>query len=699
VRKPDPASAPGPFVSPRYLPLLAILSLGFYVAVLSIFRLATGDVFILLKTGEYVLTHGWVPARDTFSFTASDHVAVAHEWLSGVVFYIVHAIGGIDGLILFRAAVAGATVFLLYGTARLLRASVPILLISAALPLYVASARFLDRPHLFSFLFVALYLRLFFQWREGGRRRAWLYAIPPLHILWVNLHGGHLQGLLLVATFAVGEGLAWARARRLKEGIDTMATAGELRLLAALVPSCLLASLVNPYGYRLLTLPFELTGMPIFMKDVLEWRPPYDATYNTYTMFVLFVVHILILCASFFLSQGEKRKWNRLFPALLAGELVLLGFFWFQDPPIHWTPSLLAASLYSILALLALFTLLNWRTVDFTQAGIIALFYLLSLRYNRGTADAALATFPLLAAHASSWLERRRRRPKGGGLAATLASSLLLAAIAAQVLVYGYHYSFGTFKREAGLGIAPDIPVCALDFAARQRLAGNAFVSFGFADPLIYWRSPEVKVNMDTRNEVYGEALFGEYYDALDSPVAMLAYLRRHPIDFFFMDFGDRKAAVFDALDSTGEWAPIYYDDRAFILVRRDPENADLIRREEFRIIHPAVASAPTRVDAASAPLALEEAERSIRNCPGSRFGWFYKARVLLFLGRDEEAIEALHGLLARDPGNAHGHLDLSSALWALGRRDEAIEECERALRIRPGFAEAEARLREMRGR
>jgi len=692
VSKTDAATSPRPFIHTRSLQALALLSLTFYVVVLSVFKLSTGDVFILLKTGEYVLSHGWVPLKDTFSFTAAGRDAVAHEWLSGVIFYVVHAIGGINGLILFRAAVVGATIALLYGTARLLRASTSMLLLGAALPLYVASARFLDRPHIFSFLFVALYLRLFFEWREGGRRRRWLYVIPPLHIVWVNLHGGHLQGLLLVATFALGEGLGWARARRSTSGAD-------VKLLAALVPACLLASLVNPYGYRLLTLPFELTGMPIFMKEVLEWRPPYDAAYNTYTMFVLFVAHIMIVCAVFFLSQGERLKSaSRLLLAILVGEFVLLSFFWFEQPPIHWTSALLAAFLYSILALLAIYTLVNRRTVDFTQAGIIALFYLQSLRYNRGTADAALATFPILAAGATSWLERSRRPAAGGSPAATFASSLLLVAISAQVIVYGYHYNFGKFTREAGLGISADIPVCALDFAARNHLQGNAFVSFGFAGPLIFWRSPEVKVNMDSRNEVYGEDLYREYSGALDSPEAMRAYLGRHPIDFFFMEFGDRKAEVFDALDATGEWAPIYYDDRAFILVRRSPETEDLIQREGFKVIHPAVASAPTRVDRDNAPVALEEADRSIRNCPASRFGWFYKARVLLFLGRNEEAVAALGELLALDPANAHALLDLANALWALGRHDEAIAACQRALRVRPGFAPAEARLREMRG-
>ncbi len=35
-------------------------------------------VDVCMKAGEYVLTHGWVPIKDPYSFTTADHDDIAH---------------------------------------------------------------------------------------------------------------------------------------------------------------------------------------------------------------------------------------------------------------------------------------------------------------------------------------------------------------------------------------------------------------------------------------------------------------------------------------------------------------------------------------------------------------------------------------------------------------------------------------------
>jgi hypothetical protein len=62
---------------------------------------------------------------------------------------------------------------------------------------------------------------------------------------------------------------------------------------------------MNPYGYRLLLCPFELTGLQLFMQIIHEWRPPYHSSYNSSTMFFFYVVHIGALSATFFAVQRD----------------------------------------------------------------------------------------------------------------------------------------------------------------------------------------------------------------------------------------------------------------------------------------------------------------------------------------------------------------------------------------------------------
>jgi hypothetical protein len=397
-------------------------------------------------------------------------------------------------------------------------------------------------------------------------------------------------------------------------------------------------------------------------------------------MFVLYVVYIGVLSATFFAVQRDRahdraggvlcRVANRLIAvALLLVYLVLVASGVWQGIG-NWDPAVFATVLsyllYALLALFVLFSLVNCRSVDFTQAGLFCLFFFLSLRHNRAVTDAALGTYVILTASASALLEVRGQEMAAGttsadtrqgsgnpaiessgpsGLwppdrsspAAVILGSLLLLSLAAHVSVFTYYYDFRGSGRQKGVGIGANMPTCAVDFIARHQLTGHAFVSYAFAALLIYRMSPLVKVNMDSRNDVvYGEDLYREYRTALRSPKAMRSYLARHRIDFFLLAYRDRVPAVMNVLQETGTWTPVHYDDRAFILVRRRPETEELIQREAFRVIRPP-GEAPLAVDASNAAAVLEEVDRIIQNCPTTRFARAYRAQALRLLPQTEE--------------------------------------------------------------
>jgi hypothetical protein len=715
---------------------LALLSVVLYLAAMTIFRMSNNDIWIHLKTGEYVLTNGSVPEKDPYSFIAADRDYIAHEWLAGVIFHLVHASGGVNGLILFKTLVITAACFLLYGAARLLGSRLSVILPAFALVLYIASARFLVRPHVFSYFMGALYLWLFFRYRECGRRRAWLYLIPVAHVLWTNLHGGYIQGLLMIATFALGESLIWMRARYLRSGEDKVLPGRDVALLWILLPSCLLASLVNPYGYRLLLFPFQLTGMQLFMQNIYEWMPSYHSSYNRSTMQLLYLILIGWLGVTFFLVNRDRSRSQRGGERLIAPNVALIAaiglailailFFLYLLPPetemeqqaeIARTRILM----YAIVAIVALHAMVNARSVDFTLAGVFLLFYGLSLRHNRAVTDAAMATLPILAAATTSLLRApprlgaadaaaepgdvgRRAAPVPEGPTSpdrssplsVVLGSLLLLGLAFHVIEYDYYYDFRGSGRATGLGVAENMPVCAVDFIERNRITGHAFVSYADAALLIHRMHPAVKVNMDSRNDVYGEDLYREYLAALRSPETMEAYLDRHRIDFFLLSYRDRIPDVFDRLEASGAWAPVYYDTRDFVLARRTAENEELIHREAFRIIRPTPIG-ETIITTENGFEVLREAERAIRNCPTSTIGYFYKSRALQALGRLEDALAVNRKILAFDPRYYRAYAEMAYIYVLMDRPGKAIEMYEEALRIDPGYSLARENLQRLR--
>ena len=67
-----------------------------------------------IRTGEYILDHGSIPRVDIFSFSKPGQPWYAWEWLSAVLFAIVHRSQGMKGLVILSAVViACANIILL----------------------------------------------------------------------------------------------------------------------------------------------------------------------------------------------------------------------------------------------------------------------------------------------------------------------------------------------------------------------------------------------------------------------------------------------------------------------------------------------------------------------------------------------------------------------------------------------------------
>lgn len=586
-------------------------------------KLSTNDVWIHLKTGELALESFSVPQKDPYSFTAADHDYLAHEWLSGVVFYVLYRAFGIGGLIFTKFAVPFLTTCALSLVCLRHRDRLSVFLPVFGLMSYTAAARFLERPHIFSFLFLSIYLFLFFQYRDGGRKRGWLLAILPFQVLWANMHGGFVLGVLLLAVFAAGEAAAAMRATYFGRGPRAVVARGDLALLAGLPFLALAVSLINPYGFRLLEFPFRLTGMEVFMQDVFEWRSPFDNDYDISFAFFGYWVWVTVLFGSFFFlpqdrpGEGPRRSVLRALNAALFVALLVFSyaFMWRQELLVGWPAWWVALGV--------LFCIVNLRRLDLTEVAVVALMFGLSMRHNRGVTDAVIATFPILTHNLSRIAAGLQQLPAGrlaNGLRVGL--SLLLLAEAAHVQLFGYRYRLHVV-REGGFGIASTMPVCAVDYIVRRGFSGNAYSSYGDAALLIFRRHPEVKVAMDSRNDVYGPALYAEYKAVKGSPQAMRAYLKKYPVDFFLVTHGDFAVQVTDFLLDSG-WALVFFDDRDIVLVKDTPQFAPLIAEDAYRRILPDSSRWQLPVGGDDAEAFLVESVRASESCPTAWGPWWF---------------------------------------------------------------------------
>ncbi|HXH22369.1 MAG TPA: hypothetical protein VNN10_10085 [Dehalococcoidia bacterium] len=219
------------------------------------------DYWWHLSTGQYIFETQSIPQTDPFSFTAAGKDWVAHEWLSELAIYVVQAIGGYAANVaVFTAAgltalVVGYRTVLSFGVSRRLGVG---LFFWAGL---LFAGFWTVRPQLFTFALFSVFLAVLFAHRRGKNR---LWLLPPLMVLWANLHLGFTYGLALVGLYAVAttfERVRWSEARDLKAIYLTLA-------------GCVLATFLTPYPGELLLYPLGYFESGTATSQIAEWRSP-----------------------------------------------------------------------------------------------------------------------------------------------------------------------------------------------------------------------------------------------------------------------------------------------------------------------------------------------------------------------------------------------------------------------------------------
>ncbi len=215
---------------------LAVIAWSFMTAGTGWSRLLwDGDTAIHLAIGNWILDHGKIPLTDPFSFTQPGAPWIPYEWGAGVLFAGLNHAFGLKGVVFVCGVVIAALITVLLRT--MLSAGADTLL-SVLVALLASNALLLHyhaRPHLFTLLFLAIAAWIFT--KDRIRRTRWIWLLPPLTALWVNLHPGFAILFAYLGVLVVGSALEGSRSSAIR--------------YAWLTAACGLATLVNPFGWGL----------------------------------------------------------------------------------------------------------------------------------------------------------------------------------------------------------------------------------------------------------------------------------------------------------------------------------------------------------------------------------------------------------------------------------------------------------------
>jgi tetratricopeptide (TPR) repeat protein len=167
------------------------------------------DLFFNLRLGEIVLSTGHVPTENLLSFTYPAAPDINLAWLFQIVLALAHRAAGIPGTVLLKTGFVLATWAILFRVAVRRGAHPSMAALALALAAWSAEPRFVERPHLVTFLGLALLL-LALERAEAERPRL-LWLLVPAGLLWANANSCFFLAPAILVLYAVG---AWIEGER-----------------------------------------------------------------------------------------------------------------------------------------------------------------------------------------------------------------------------------------------------------------------------------------------------------------------------------------------------------------------------------------------------------------------------------------------------------------------------------------------------
>lgn len=275
------------------------------------------DFWWHLKSGQLIYETHTIPQKDYFSYTTEipegiskigkSEVATTelpsennnwfwstnlkHSWLSQLIFYLAYLLGGFTGIGILKSIIFVLVYFVLYLTMLRRGAGHLSSFFILCLIAFIGIDFNYTRPQIFSFILFPCVLYILYDFRKEGKS---IYFLPLIMIIWANLHGGFILGVLIIFVFTFTEFLKYLLHNTSDISKTSPLPKVKLRTLILFSFISCFASLINPNSYKPFLLPFILESS--IFATIEEYHRPMLYEYHAYwLMLVLIIMAILIL--------------------------------------------------------------------------------------------------------------------------------------------------------------------------------------------------------------------------------------------------------------------------------------------------------------------------------------------------------------------------------------------------------------------
>jgi hypothetical protein len=264
-----------------------------------------GDLPRHILTGNLILQTQRVPTTDIFSFRTVGHPSFPHEWLSQVLFATVYNWLGLDGIVLLTALVVMLTWGTVYSQAIRKSNSFFSALFMVALGVGASQIHVLPRPHILTYLLTAIWISLLETIHQEKARRWWL--LPIVMLLWVNMHGMFILGMVILAIYVTGDfldqpSLVWFKSQKAK----SLLLGGGFSLVA---------TFISPSGPQIWKAIASLGSNAYITSRIPEYQSPNFHVPETWP----FIIILLLILISFARATAKVSWIHILLVVLFTG--------------------------------------------------------------------------------------------------------------------------------------------------------------------------------------------------------------------------------------------------------------------------------------------------------------------------------------------------------------------------------------------
>lgn len=255
-----------------------------------------GDIGRHITIGTYILENRAIPTRDVFSHTMTGERLVPHEWLTQVIFAAAHELAGLGGVVFLVSFLIALTFTLTFREMSQRNIFRLVALPTALLAAFASNLHWLARPHIFTFLFAAVWT-----YQLGSKSAKW-WQFPLIMLAWANTHGAFIAGFAV--WFAFFAGWLW-------DFILRRETKAEGLRLLTIGAASLAVTFINPVGWHLWDTSVGYFGSRFLIDRTIEYQSPDFHNSNTWPFLIMLVL--------FLLANGFKGKLKTPETFLLVG--------------------------------------------------------------------------------------------------------------------------------------------------------------------------------------------------------------------------------------------------------------------------------------------------------------------------------------------------------------------------------------------